>query len=235
MNNSDILKYRQKAEKEFLSLLSELDRSEKGWNVEYWKNRFKNMSNAQFIDLMKKFADEGLENKLFIQLNHLSNEKMPEIEDVLEIAKKRKIVMEEYIIMPHENPSDPNNPAVTRDKQLMFVVPVRKHQQSKDHKNKISHNNNKVNQLTGQAIDDSKAARFSDNEMFSLNANGQTNSIKEFLGPRGDDLVAQQKMNQQIQLYGRVSLKDLEMKTTDKQSIRTMIVFLNGAGLDVRL
>ena len=233
MNQTEVLKARQKAEKEFLSILEELDKSPTGWNVTYWKNRFKNMSNTQFTDLMKKFADDELDNKLFYQINHMSKDARPEIDDIMKHAKKRNIPIKEYIIMPDDNRDNPSMPSVTKNEQLMFIVPVRKHQQTKDHKNKISNNNNKLNSLTGQAIDDSKAARFSDNEMFSLNASGQINVIKELLGPRGDDAKAQRKMEEQIRTFGRCTLSELNMKTVDKQSVRTMVVFLNAAGLDV--
>lgn len=233
-NQTNTLKARQEAEKEIISIMEELDKDKNGFNVQYWKNKLKKMSNAQFHDFMQALATD-INTNLYFQLNTLNKgAKDPEIEEVLEYAKKRKIEMEEYIIMPDENRDNPDMPAVTKNKQLVFIVPVRKHQQMKEKKNKMSSNSSKINPMTGQVTNESKAARFSDNEMFSLNATNQTNTIKEFLGPRGDDPVAFSQMLKQISTYGRFSLKDLKTKTTNKQSIRTMMVFMDAAGLEAR-
>ena len=234
VNQTEFLKYRKEFENNILSIMKDLDKDEKGFNVLYWKNKFEKMNNNEFYEYVKKIAN-NFEDNIYYQLNTLGKEgsKDPEPEELIKYAKKRGIELKEYVIMPMDNMNNPSNPSVTRNKIPIFIVPVRKHQQTKDKKNSISSNTDKINVMTGQAIDESKAGKMTDNEVISLIATGQKDVIKEFLGPRGDDPIAHSKMIKEIMTTGKTRLSSLELKTDNKRSIKTMKDFLKAAGLDV--
>ena len=55
--------------------------------------------------------------------------------------------------------------------------------------------------------------------------------MKEYLGPRSDDVVAKQDMLTQIEKTGRFRLEDTNLQTHNKQAINTAEVFAKAAGV----
>ena len=68
-----------------------------------------------------------------------------------------------------------------------------------------------------------------------LTSLGLTNTLKELNGPRADDLVMKQQMNQSINTKGYVSLSDLDDRIENKTTLNTVDTYFLGMGLKTDL
>jgi len=91
-----------------------------------------------------------------------------------------------------------------------------------------------VNPLLGQVTSSSKGASLSDTQVTGLVTTGQFNTIKELMGPRSDDLHSKMQMLSKIKETGGVRMSDMNIDPQNKQSTKTMEVFLKSVGLSVR-
>jgi hypothetical protein len=225
----DISVARAKAENRIYSIMNDLDSS--GYNAGIYKSFFKTMTDKDFIEFMKKLSIDPDFN-LFFEIDSLDKKATPNIELVRKVADKWGIKLVEYVVFPYKNRENPESPSVSRTPIPVVVIQVRRLQQLLDKKNAASANTDKINSLTGQVTGDSKAASLSDMQTMALATSGQFDTIKEFLGPRSDDQVAKMKMLESIEKYGTFDLNDLNINTENKRSVKTMKVFLEGAGFD---
>ena len=92
----------------------------------------------------------------------------------------------------------------------------------------ISKRSLKTNQVSG----DSKIARISDAENFSLSTIGADSALKEFLGPRADANDSKMELYKQISMYGYCYQKDLPNDLRKKQTLNTINSYLIGAGIE---
>lgn len=84
---------------------------------------------------------------------------------------------------------------------------------------------------TGQVTGDDKNSRISDVENFALITLGADAALKEFLGPRADNMKARAEMTRDIHRDGYVSQKSLSDDIKDKQAVNTLDVFFTSAGI----
>lgn len=146
-------------------------------------------------------------------------------------CRKIGVPTEEYIIYDDGDGNKYSSP----HKCIVLDIPVKRLQQMLDKKNSASGDTDVVNPLLGTVTGDSKAAGISDTQLYGLLTTGNMPVIKELMGPRADDEVAKMQMIRSIEEDGVVRMKDLELNTKNKQSIKTMSVFLLAAGLEVRV
>jgi hypothetical protein len=106
-----------------------------------------------------------------------------------------------------------------RMQQMLF----KKNSQSTD----ISMRSSTSGQVTGA----DKNTRESDNENYSLVSLGVDSCMREFLGPRADDMVAKSEMYSAIASKGYVSLNDLTNNVDNKTTLNTLDVYFIGCGL----
>lgn len=229
-SNVSITKHRAAFEKKIYNLLDDIDPT--GYNTEMWKSRFNKMSDKDIVRLAKQVRDEfatniGVEIKQFGKRDSdfLSQSK------INRIAKKYGVNLRETVMFRHSNKD--GAPSISREKLLILIIAGKKLQQMVSKKSSIVYHNDVVNPLTGQVTGASKGASLSNSQSAVLNITGETNTIKEFLGPRADDFSAKQKMMQAIEENGEFTLNELEMSTQNKQSIQTYISFMRSIGFDV--
>lgn len=220
---------RGEVEAKIIEFMNNLDPS--GYNGNMYREMFKQMNKNQFDQYMSDLKDKPDVN-LYAELP----EKIaPDMNKIEKIAKKYDIKLEEYVMFPHKNPDNLDKPFVTKLPVPIFVVPIRRLEQMLSKKNSASADTSTVNPLTGQVVGDSKSASFTDTQTVSLVTSNQTNTISELLGPRGDDIASKSKMLRAIERNGSVKLEELDMKSDDKQSIKTVKVFLRAALFDIEL
>ena len=225
-------KIRKKYEENIYKLMDDIDPS--GFNADTYRIAFAKMSDKQFIDLMKKYIEQDDLN-LFVDINQLEKKKSDNItlEKIKAIADKWKISLFEYIFMPFRNPK--GKPMCTLTKVPIIYCPIRRFfQQMLQHKNSISNSSDHINPLTGQVVQEDKTASTTNVQTYALAATNQTNSLKEFLGPRADDQISKQQMLNTIVSTGDVRLSDLDIRTHNKQAVNTTEVFCKAAGLEVK-
>ena len=215
------------AEKKIYELMNTLDST--GYNTNAYRDMFSKMSNAEFTKYMEDLRDKPDVN-LYFEISSLDDKNgYPNMKKIIGIAKKFNVPLTEYVMFPHTNPDDLDNPSVSATKLPVLVIPIRRLQQFLSKKNKSSADIHQTNLITGQVIGESKSASLNDTQTIALVTTGQLNSVTEFLGPRADDVVSKLQMLKQIEEHGEVSLDNLTIKTSNKQAYSTMNMFLKGA------
>ena len=77
------------------------------------------------------------------------------------VAKEMGFKLREYVVFPHKNRANPDNPVISKTPLPIIAITVKRLQQMLTKKNKTSSDNSVVNPVTGQVTNDSKAARLS--------------------------------------------------------------------------
>ena len=91
----------------------------------------------------------------------------------------------------------------------------------------VDKRSSKTNQLTSE----SKVARITDAENFSLNTYEADFALKELLSFRADDSIGKSEMLRDIANEGYCRLADMTDDISNKQTINTVDVYFTGAGL----
>lgn len=225
---------RKLAEKRIIDLMNDIDPS--GENANLWKKILLKMSDKEFDEFMKNMYKNPNKYHLNVQLNQSENKKdiILDMDHIEKVAKKNDIKLREYVMFPHLNPDDPEHPFITSTPVPVLVMYIRKMQQMVKKKNFSAGNIDVVNPLTGQVTGDSKAASLGDMQTVSLATTNQTDTIKEFLTIRSDNIEGKLKMLNSIEETGSVRYSDCMVNLNDCQSIQTMNVFLKGAMLKTK-
>ncbi len=225
----DISRARKKATDTICAVLDDLDKT--GFNGKRTRVMLNKMGDREFIRFMERMRNEDDYNFCF-EIDSYGPDGAPDVDRIEKVAKKYGVKLREHVIMPHRNPGGP--PVVTKDPVPIIYVQVKRYQQMLDKKNSIAGTNDKINPITGQVTGSDKGASLSDLETYTLVATNQYDTIKEFLGPRADDSYSKQQMLTAIERDGKVSIKDLDIRTGNKQSIKTAEAFMKGAMIDMR-
>lgn len=198
-----------------------------GANTLKLKNFFQTMDESQFEKFFKKFLANDTENFTLDIVDYERNLKMENCEKA---AKVIGIPLMEYVYMPHIT-MDKHNVVVSKEKCLVSWINVKRTQQLLSKKNGISISNENISVITGQVINHDKNARDSDIEASMLVALGADKILQEFHGPRADDHVMKQEMNQSIATKGYVELDELTNVSTNKITLNTVNTYLLAMGL----
>lgn len=220
---------RIKAEQGIYTLMDTFDSSK--YNSDMYRKLFNTMSDSDFKKYMKQLSTE--ETYISFEIDTATKELT--LDKIFEKCNKMGFRTHKYVRYRENKSSDGETCSITPYPALILYIPVKRLQQMVSKKNSASGNSDKINPLTGTVTSDSKAASLSDTQTFGLITTGQTNTIKELLGPRADDEKSKKQMLHQIEMNGDVSLKDLNIVPKNKQSTETMIVFLRAAGIDVKV
>jgi len=226
---------RKKAEAQILQLIKDLDPS--GVNIEPWKYRFSTMSDKDFDIFMRNMYEDPAKTHISVDLDQSSTatDKVVDISHIEKVAKKYNVKLREYVAFPHLNPDDPEHPVVTATPVPVVVIYIRKMQQFLQHKNFSAGTTEHSNPLTGQVTGDSKAASIGDMQTSSLVTTNQTETLKEMLTIRADNMPGKMKMLNQIEQHGMVNYSDCNVNLNDSQSLETVRTFMQGACLKSRV
>ena len=211
------LKEKRKSIQELIyKVFNTLDKT--GENTEKYKKFFEKMSDEQF----SKWADN-----FFLEVLPYKNE--PKLSDIYQTLKILDIPTREYVTLPFQN-------GVTTSKPVpVGYVLCKRHQQILSKKNNIADDISIRNPKTGQVTGESKGARESDMEVYSLKAFGANQVIREILGARADNMKAKNQMYEKINTEGVVSLEDLSNNKEDKVTLNTINTMYLGAGIRTNL
>ena len=220
-------KKRAKAENRIYEILHDLDES--GANEKLYYEYLSSLSDTEFKTLMKNFATDTRRYHITLQINESEDNDSLDLNKTEKIAKKHGVKLKEFVFFPHRNPEDPEHPFVTATEVPIFVVYMRKMQQMLDVKNSVVGDIDVINPIVGQVTGESKAASLNDTQTTALATTNQTDAIREFLGPRADNMPAKMKMLSQIEKFGRVKYKDLDLQLRNSQSLATAQVYVTAA------
>jgi len=196
-------------------------------NSNKYRDMFGKMSDAEFDRFFKEFFED--ENQYLI-LDVVDYERDLRMEHVENAAKILGIPLFERVATPHVN-KDPNNPVVTKFPVPVGYIHVKRVQQILSKKNTTSTEISTRSALTGQVVGRDKNARDSDSENFALVTIGAENILREFMGPRADDMVMKNEMYSSIAQKGFVSLETLTNNVENKVTLNALDVHLIGMGI----
>ena len=216
---------RSHIEKTIYDTFDALDPS--GNNTNKYRNILADLDDKQFEKFMKDFLSNDDENFILDIVEFEHGLKMDYCEAA---AKVLDIPLWEYVYMPHLT-MDRSNVVVSKERCLVVYINVKRTQQLLHKKNKLSIANQRRSSETGQVAGDDKNARDSDIEAAMLVALGADNILQELHGPRADDKVMNQQMNQSIATKEYVILDELENDPKNKVTLNTVNAYLLSMGL----
>jgi hypothetical protein len=198
-----------------------------GRNTEYYRNKFKAMNDAEFDQYFKLlFAQEDP----YLTATMVDYENPVQIENIEKAADFLNVPLFEKVVIPYAS-SDPNNPVITKHECMVGYLNIKRLQQINFKKLGLSTDVSERNMITGQVTGHDKNSRNSDAETTSLLTVGATDSLKEFMSARADDMVMKKEMNQKILRDGYVAMSDLTDKLVNKTTLNSAAVFFMGAGI----
>lgn len=216
---------RKKMESTIYAVFDKLDPT--GTNTNKYRAYFSSMSDAQFDTFFKQFFKN---DKEYLTLDIVEYERGLTMDSIEAAAKVLNIPLFEDLYMPHLT-MDKDNVVCAKYPCATGYLNIKRPQQMVHKKNGVSISNNKRSALTGQVTASDKNGRESDMENSMLLAVGCHNILREFNGPRADDMVMKTQMNTAINTNGYVSLDQLDNDPSNKVALNTIDVFMIGMGL----
>lgn len=202
-----------------------------GENSKAYHELFDPMSDKEFDAYVRKFFADDKAN---FYLEIIEFERDLKIENIKKCADFMKVPLFERVTLPYLT-GDPNNAPVTPEPVAVGYIHEKRMQQTLLKKNSGSIDIKKRNPKTGQVINEDKNARNSDVESFSLVAIGANEALKEFMGPRADDMKAKNQMYNEISKKGYVSMSELDNDPENKVALNTLDAYFYMQGLSTNL
>lgn len=216
---------RKEMESTIYDVFTALDPS--GINTQKYKNMFSKMSDSQFDSFFKAFFKN---EDQYLILDTVDYENSLKLEYIEKAANVLKVPLFEKIAMPYID-KNKDNPIVTKYECPVGYLNIKRMQQILSKKNTTSTEISSRSALTGQVVGRDKNARDSDQENFALVTLDSTDSLRELLGPRADDMVMKTQMYSEIAKKGYVSLDELTNKVENKTTLNTVDTYLIGMGI----
>ena len=198
-----------------------------GRNTEYYRNKFKSMTDAEFDQYFKLLFEQ---DDPYLTATMVDYENPLKIENIEKAAKFLDVPLFEKVVLPYAS-QDPNNPIITKHECLVGYLNIKRLQQLNFKKIGISTDISERNMITGQVAGHDKNSRNSDQETIALLTVGANVSLKELMSMRADDMVMKAEMNKKIARDGYVAMNELTDKLSNKTTLNSAAVFFIGAGL----
>lgn len=198
-----------------------------GRNTEYYRNKFKSMSDAEFDQYFKLLFEQ---DDPYLTATMVDYENPLKIENIEKAAKFLDVPLFEKVVLPYAS-QDPNNPIITKHECLVGYLNIKRLQQLNFKKIGLSTDISERNMITGQVTGHDKNSRNSDQETIALLTVGANVSLKELMSMRADDKVMKAEMNKKIARDGYVAMNELTDKLSNKTTLNSAAVFFIGAGL----
>lgn len=213
---------RQKIENLVLGVVKRID-NDKMENYKRYEGMFKTMTDNEFFNWAKQMGHE-LDDT--IQIFQLPFEEM-KMSQIKSAADFLKVPLEEYIWYRHNDPEGIR----TKMKVPVGYLHIKRVQQLLSKKNRYAFDIDDTNLKTGTVRGDSKVASLSDPETFMLSAINADASLKELLGPRGDNQAQKMEMYRRIMKDGFVTMDDMPDDPLQSTTLNTINSYLLGSGI----
>lgn len=187
-----------KTKKFVLGELKELDE----YNYEHYKKVFDSLSDAEFVSLLKKRHLRFYESYADSKVTYNS---------MLKFTKKRKIVNEAYLHLPNVYKDEDGNAPVTRNKVMVWQIPIRRTQQQIFSKNSAGVDIGNRDVLD-QAQGDDKGGKINKAELNALVSAGYDKTIIEQLTVRSSNPIAKKNALKSIEEKGSFNLEETDYK-----------------------
>lgn len=208
----------EEAKKLIYDFFDILDKS--GTNTKYYKELFANMSDTQFVTLMKR------KYPIKFQLRQSVTE--PTMADIVDACKFTGVPLLEKISLPYLY-TNKEGKAVSTAECLVGYQHIKKVQQIVTKKSKWGLSTENRDMKTGRLIGADKGTAMSDREFEGLATLGLDYTTYEFSKPRADYMKAKASMNAAINTKGYATIDDVPNDIDDSLSRNMVDVYLTSA------
>lgn len=215
---------REKAEELIYNTMDALDPS--GMNSSYYKQKFAEMSDAQF----EKF----ISNDLALKFQTRPFEIEPKMTNIEKAAKVIGVPLLEKVSLPYLYKDSKGNPVKSKE-CLVIYQHIKKMKQFITKKNAMSTDISKRDMKTGLLIADDKNGKTSDREFESLAVLGLDQTARELSRPRADAMNAKSVMYNTLNIMGQVDLDELPRDVDDVLSRNLLDAYFIGSQLKTNL
>jgi hypothetical protein len=191
-------------------------------NSNFYKEMFAKMSDQQFMEFCKRRLPFRLQTTAF---DRETNPKK-----CIDALKAINVPVLEKVSFPSIYRNKDGVPVTNSNEAMVGYLNLKKLKQIVTKKSGYNTDINTRNPKTGAIVGNSKGVE-SDRELESLVLQNMNATIKEFTRAKADDMEAKNKMYNQINTTGQVSLKDLESDKSNQIARNTVDVYLIGSGI----
>lgn len=195
-------------------------------NSNFYKEMFAKMSDQQFMEFCKR--------KLPFRLQTTAFERELNPEKCIKALKAINVPVLEKIKLPSVYKNKDGIPVNSNHEAMVGYLNLKKLKQIVTKKSGYNTNIDVRNPKTGQIVGNAKGVE-SDRELETLVLQNMDYTIKEFTRAKADDMEAKNKMYNQINTTGQVSIKDLESDKSNQVARNTVDVYLIGSGIMTNL
>lgn len=211
---------RKKAEALIYKMFDALDPT--GANSQFYKQMFSKMSDEEFLNFCKRRLPFRAQTTAFER--EINPEKCIAALNVLNVPVLEKMTD------PGMYKNKDGTPVSSTYEAMIGYINLKKLKQFVTKKSGYNTNIDIRNPKTGQIVGNSKGVE-SDRELETLMLQNMDNVAKEFTRAKADDMEAKNKMYNQINTTGQVSLKDIQSPKTSQVARNTVDAYLIGSGL----
>ena len=211
---------RKKAEALIYKFFDAIDPSKA--NTQFYKEMFAKMNDDQFLVFCKR--------RLPFRVQTTAFERELNPSKCINALKAINVPILEKITDPDLYTRSDGTPVNSTSEGLVGYINVKKLKQFNTKKSGYNTNIDTRNPKTGQIVGNSKGIE-SDREIETLVLQNMDDTLKELTRAKGDDMEAKNKMYNQINTTGQVSLKDLESSPESQVARNTVDVYLISSGL----
>ena len=215
-------KERLACERIILKIMSILDGSDSGPNVEFWIKEFSNMSDEKF----KKYITGHY--PLYYQTGAF---KEPSIKQITDALNELNVPLLESIYMPYKYKDPVTGKPIKSKPCLVVYYHEKRMKQLLTKKNSASISANTRDMKTGLLTGVDKNGKESDREFESLAVSGLMKTAEELSRPRADSMNDKDIMNNIIKNLGQVTLDELPEDIDDSLSKNLLNAYFIGAQL----
>lgn len=191
-------------------------------NSTFYKEMFAKMSDQQFLEFCKR--------RLPFRLQTTAFERELNPKKCIDALKSINVPVLEKLNLPSVYTNKDGVPVTNSNECMVGYLNLKKLKQIVTKKSGYNTDITTRNPKTGAIVGNSKGVE-SDRELESLVLQNMDATIKEFTRAKADDMEAKNKMYNQINTTGQVSLKDLESDKSNQVARNTVDVYLIGSGI----
>lgn len=217
-------KQREEVETLIIKFFDTLDKSHT--NSEYYKSLFADMTDEQFLKMMK--------TKFPFRLHYRPSVVEPTMKDIEDALNVIGVPMLEKINLGFLYQNKDGKPVQSK-KCLVGYTHHKKEQQMITKKNKWASEIENRDMKSGRLIGVDKGSGTSEREFESLTTFGLDKTMEEFTKPKADAMLAKNVMYGTIASTGMVKLEDLPDEIDDSLSKNLMNAFLIGCHISTNL
>lgn len=209
---------RKKIENRIYDTLDIVDKSKT--NSNYYRKIFKDMSDAQFLNLMK--------SDFPLRFHHVPAVVEPTMSDCIKALKSIGVPLIEPISLPYVYKNKNGEPVYSHPCIVVYIH-LKKVQQFVTHKNSVAENIKSRDMKTGLLTYDDKGGKQSDRETAGLLALGMNETVKELTTFRADAMDSKSDAYNIISNTGVLHMKDLNIKQSEFKSKQLLDTYITAS------